>query len=68
MTYLAQQIAYMVDMLPESEQNLASEFVKSLAWDPDFVKLTMSEREKLVKAEEEISHGDFVNQNDINWE
>ena len=70
MTYLAQQIAYMVDMLPESEQNLASEFVKRLvlAWDPDFVKLTMNEREKLLKAEEEISHGDFVNQNDINWE
>lgn len=70
MTYLAQQIAHMVDMLPESEQNLASEFVKRLvlAWDPDFVKLTMNEREKLLKAEEEISHGDFVNQNDINWE
>ena len=70
MTYLAQQIAHMVDMLPESEQNLASEFVRRLvlAWDPDFVKLTMNEREKLLKAEEEISHGDFVNQNDINWE
>lgn len=69
MTYIAEQIANMVDMLPESEQNLASEFVKRLvlAWDPDFVKLTNTERNNLSQAEKEIENGDFVNSNDVDW-
>lgn len=70
MTYIAKQIADMVDMLPESEQNLASEFIKRLvlAWDPDFVKLTNFERNELLQAEQEIKNGEFVNHNDIDWE
>jgi len=69
MTYIAEQIANMVDMLPESEQNLASEFVKRLvlAWDPDFVKLTNTERNNLSQAEKEIEDGGFVNSNDVDW-
>lgn len=69
MTYIAEQIANMVDMLPESEQNLASEFVKRLvlAWDPDFVKLTNTERNNLSQAEKEIEDGDFVDFNDVDW-
>lgn len=69
MTYIAKQIANMVDMLPESEQNLASEFVKRLvlAWDPDFVKLTNTECNNLSQAEKEIEDGGFVNSNDVDW-
>jgi len=42
MAPLAQQIANMVDMLPETDQALAFELVKKLvlAWDPDYTKLT----------------------------
>ena len=34
------QVAEMIDMLPDSEQLFALEFVKRLvqAWDPDFTK------------------------------
>lgn len=69
MTYIAEQIANMVDMLPESEQNLASEFIKRLvlAWDPDFVKLTSNEQNKLLQIEKEIANGEFINQKDIDW-
>jgi len=42
MAPIAQQIADMVDMLPEQDQALAFELVKKLvlAWDPDFSKVT----------------------------
>ena len=45
MAPIAQQIAGMVDMLPEQDQTLAFELVKKLvlAWDPDFTKLTPAE-------------------------
>ena len=38
MAPIAQQIADMVDMLPEQDQTLAFEVLKKmvLAWDPDF--------------------------------
>ena len=36
----------LMEILPESEQNFALEFIKKLvlAWDPDFTKLTPAER------------------------
>lgn len=48
----SQQIAEMIDMLPEQDQQLAFELVKKLvlAWDPDFTKLTPAERERLEAA------------------
>ena len=56
----------MLEMLPSQEQNFAFEFVKRLvlAWDPDYTKLTPSEREKLEKAET----GEYINAKDINWD
>ena len=52
MAPIAQQIADMVDMLPETDQALALELVKKLvlAWDPDFTKLTPAEKAELDKA------------------
>jgi len=59
------QIADMIEMLPEDEQNFAYEFVKRLvlAWDPDFTKLTPAERKRL----EEAENGEYVDEDDINW-
>lgn len=58
-------IAKMIDMLPESEQFLAQEFVKRLvlAWDPDFTKVTPDEAHRLEDAE----NGEFVRDADIDW-
>ena len=66
----AQQIAGMVDMLPESDQKLAYELVKKLvlAWDPDFTKITPQEAQILAEAEEHFKNGDYVTMDEIDWE
>ena len=60
------QIAEMLDMLPEQEQNLACEMLKRiiLAWDPDFTKVTEKERKHIEEAEQ----SEFINENDIDWD
>ena len=70
MAPIAQQIADMVDMLPEPDQALAYELVKKLvlAWDPDFTKLTLAERVEVDKAAAEMEAGDYVLQDAINWD
>ena len=69
MAPIAQQIADMVDMLPESDQALAFELVKKLvlAWDPDFTKLTPTEKYQLDHAAAEMAAGEYVTENAINW-
>ena len=69
MAPISQQIAGMVDMLPEQDQALAFELVKKLvlAWDPDFTKLTPTEKETLDKAQKEFENGESVPHNAINW-
>lgn len=66
MTKMIEQTVSMLEMLPSQEQNFAFEFVKRLvlAWDPDYTKLTPSEREKLEKAET----GEYINAKNINWD
>ena len=56
----------LLEMLPDSEQNLAYEFIKRLvlAWDPDYTKLTPSEAIRLESAE----NGDYINAEDIDWD
>ncbi len=39
-----------------------------LAWDPDFTRLTPSERARLEEAEEEIARGETLPDSAINWE
>ena len=70
MTSNAQQIAHMIDMLPDSEQVFALEFVKRLvlAWDPDFTKVTPAEAAALKQADEELARGEFVCHDEINWD
>ncbi len=67
---ISQQIAQMVDMLPDTDQTLALELVKKLvlAWDPDFVKLTPAEKAELEQAEREFAAGETVPHEAINWD
>ena len=60
------QIAEMIDMLPEKEQDLACEMIKRivLAWDPDFTKVTAAEAKELEEAEQ----SGFVDDKDIDWD
>ena len=69
MSAKAVEISKMIDMLPDSEQNLVYEFIKRmvLAWDPDFTKVTPSEREVLDEADAEIKRGEVFTHDDINW-
>jgi hypothetical protein len=66
MSVKTQQIANMLEMLPEKEQNFAFEFIKRLilAWDSDFTKLTPNERKELEEAESD----EFIDQDDIDWD
>lgn len=67
---IAQQIADMVDMLPEKDQALAFELVKKLvlAWDPDFSKVTPAEKAEIDKAAAELEAGDYVTDQAVNWD
>ncbi len=70
MAPIAQQIADMVDMLPEKDQALAFELVKKLvlAWDPDFSKVTPAEKAEIDKAAAELEAGDYVTDQAVNWD
>jgi hypothetical protein len=66
MSDIVAEAAHMMEMLPETDQNFAYEFIKKLvkAWDPDFTKLTKEEAERLEAAE----HSGFVNADEIDWD
>lgn len=70
MAPIAQQIASMVEMLPEADQALAYTLVKKLvlAWDPDYTKLTPSEAETVARAEAEMDAGEYVTDDEIDWD
>ena len=69
MAPIAQQIADMVDMLPETDQALAFELVKKLvlAWDPDYTKLTPAEKAELDKVAAEMEAGEYVTDSAVDW-
>ena len=66
MSGIVAEAARMMDMLPESEQSFACEFIKKLvrAWDPDFTKVTPEEAERIRHAEQ----SGFVDENEIDWD
>ena len=70
MAPIAQQIADMVDMLPEKDQALAFELVKKLvlAWDHDFSKVTPAEKAEIDKAAAELEAGEYVTDQAVNWD
>ena len=62
-----QEIANMVDMLPEGEQNLAYELVRRmvLAWDPDYTKATPAESAAMERGLADYERGEVVRLEDI---
>ena len=66
MSNIVMDAARMMDMLPESDQRLAYEFIKKLvkAWDPDFTKVTPEEACEIAEAEA----SGFVDEADIDWD
>ncbi len=65
MSDMVMEAARLMDMLPESEQNFAYEFIKKLvlAWDPDYTKLTPEEARRVDDAE----NSGFVDDGEIDW-
>lgn len=60
----------LMEILPESDQNFALEFIKKLvlAWDPDYTKVTPAERKALEDAEKDIAENGTVSHDAINWD
>jgi len=69
MSARTQEIASMMNMLPENEQNLAYEVMRRmvLAWDPDFTKATPAEAASMKKSMAEYERGEVVKFDDIDW-
>ncbi len=67
MSTATKEAVELLEVLPESEQNFALEFIKKLviAWDPDFTKVTPAERLQL---EEAMKDTERVSHNDIEWD
>ncbi len=70
MSNTAQQVANMIDMLPENDQQLAFELIKKLvlAWDPDYTKVTPQEAKELEEAEKNFENGEYYSHDDIDWD
>lgn len=70
MSTATKQAIDLMELLPESEQNFALEFIKKLviAWEPDFTKVTPTERAELERAQREIENGETVSHDAINWD
>lgn len=60
----------LMEILPESDQNFALEFIKKLvlAWDPDYTKVTPAERKALEEAEKDVAENGTISHDDINWD
>lgn len=59
----------LMESLPVEDQELALRLIKKivLAWDPNFTKLTSSEKARLDKAEEEYIRGEVIEDSDEIW-
>lgn len=70
MSTATRQAIDLMEILPESEQKFALEFIKKLvlAWDPDFTKVTSLERAEMEQAIKEIENGETVPHEAINWD
>lgn len=57
----------LMEILPESEQNFALEFIKKLvlALDPDYTKMTPAER---INLKEALSDQERILHDEINWD
>lgn len=69
MNAATKEVINLMEILPESDQNFALEFIKKLvlAWDPDYTKVTPAERKALEEAEKDIVENGTVLHDAINW-
>ena len=70
MSTATKEIVDLMEILPESDQNLALELVRKLvlAWDPDFTKVTPAEKNELEKAEKIMKEEGTVSHDAIDWD
>lgn len=70
MSGVVKEAASLMEVLPETEQNFALEFIKKLviAWDPDFTKVTLAEKNALEEAEKDIAENGTIAHEAINWD
>ncbi len=61
------EVIDLMEILPETEQNFALEFIKKLvlAWDPDYTKMTPAERASLKEA---LLDKETITHEEINWD
>ena len=67
MSEKTKEMFQLVDMLPETEQNLINEMIKRvvLAWDPDYTKATPEEIQSMKQAEEELQNGETYSHEEV---
>lgn len=67
MSNLVNQTAELLALLPEDEILLVNSLVKKLvlAWDPEYTKVTPSERLSLEIADREMKKGEFFNKDEV---
>lgn len=70
MSTVTKEVINLMEILPESDQNFALEFIRKLvlAWDPDYTKVTPAERKILEEAEKDIVENGTIPHDDINWD
>lgn len=70
MSGAVKEAASLMEILPESDQNFALEFIKKLvlAWDPDYTKVTPIEKKALEEAEKDIAENGTISHDAINWD
>lgn len=70
MSAATKEVINLMEILPESDQNFALEFIKKLvlAWDPDYTKVTPAERKALEETEKDIEENGTVSHDAINWD
>jgi hypothetical protein len=70
MSTAVKEATVLLNILPENEQNFALEIIRKLvrAWDPDYTKLTPSEKAALDEAEADMIENGTISHEDINWD
>jgi hypothetical protein len=70
MSSAAIQVAELMDMLPEEEQNFAMELMKKLvlAWDPDFTKTTPAEAQRAEIGRRQFANGEYYKMSEIDFD
>ena len=69
MNHTIQECVYLLELLPEKEQELALTFIQKLvlAWDPNYTKVSINEKNALNMAEQELKNKETTLHNEIDW-